>query len=103
MELQGKRLVLGVTGGIAAYKAAELVRLLGKPGAEVQVAMTAGATHLVTATPLQAMSGCPTLLRTSTCCGRLTCFWLPRPRPISWRALRTAWPTACWRPWCWHA
>ena len=32
MELQGKRIVLGVTGGIAAYKAAELVRLLGKQG-----------------------------------------------------------------------
>ena len=50
MELQGKRIVLGVTGGIAAYKAAELVRLLGKQGAEVQVAMTEGATHFVTAT-----------------------------------------------------
>ena len=35
MELNGKRIVLGVTGGIAAYKAAELVRLLGKQGAEV--------------------------------------------------------------------
>jgi phosphopantothenoylcysteine decarboxylase/phosphopantothenate--cysteine ligase len=42
MELQGKRIVLGVTGGIAAYKAAELVRLLGKQGADVQVAMTEG-------------------------------------------------------------
>lgn len=36
MELKGKRLVLGVTGGIAAYKAAELVRLLVREGAEVQ-------------------------------------------------------------------
>lgn len=57
MELQGKRIVLGVTGGIAAYKAAELVRLLGKQGAEVQVAMTEGATHFVTATTFQALSG----------------------------------------------
>ena len=40
MELQGKRIVLGVTGGIAAYKAAELLRLLSKQGAEVQVAMS---------------------------------------------------------------
>ncbi len=59
MELNGKRIVLGVTGGIAAYKAAELVRLLGKQGAEVQVAMTEGATHFVTATTFQALSGKP--------------------------------------------
>ena len=59
MELQGKRIVLGVTGGIAAYKAAELVRLLGKQGADVQVAMTDGATHFVTATTFQALSGKP--------------------------------------------
>ena len=59
MELLGKRIVLGVTGGIAAYKAAELVRLLGKQGAEVQVAMTEGASHFVTATTFQALSGKP--------------------------------------------
>lgn len=59
MELNGKRIVLGVTGGIAAYKAAELVRLLGKQGAEVQVAMTEGATHFVTTTTFQALSGKP--------------------------------------------
>ncbi len=59
MELQAKRIVLGVTGGIAAYKAAELVRLLGKQGADVQVAMTEGATHFVTATTFQALSGKP--------------------------------------------
>jgi phosphopantothenoylcysteine decarboxylase/phosphopantothenate--cysteine ligase len=62
MELSGKRIVLGVTGGIAAYKAAELVRLLGKQGAEVQVAMTEGATHFVTATTFQALSGKPVYL-----------------------------------------
>ncbi len=59
MELQGKRIVLGVTGGIAAYKAAELLRLLSKRGAEVQVAMTEGATHFVTPTTFQALSGKP--------------------------------------------
>ncbi|MBL8417519.1 MAG: bifunctional phosphopantothenoylcysteine decarboxylase/phosphopantothenate--cysteine ligase CoaBC [Dechloromonas sp.] len=59
MELQGKRIVLGVTGGIAAYKAAELLRLLAKQGAEVQVAMTEGATHFVTPTTFQALSGKP--------------------------------------------
>lgn len=62
MELQGKRIVIGVTGGIAAYKAAELVRLLGKQGADVQVAMTEGATHFVTATTFQALSGKPVYL-----------------------------------------
>jgi phosphopantothenoylcysteine decarboxylase/phosphopantothenate--cysteine ligase len=40
--MAGKRIVLGVTGGIAAYKAAELVRLLVKAGATVQVVMTEG-------------------------------------------------------------
>lgn len=59
MELKGKRIVLGVTGGIAAYKAAELLRLLSKQGAEVQVAMTEGATHFVTTTTFQALSGKP--------------------------------------------
>lgn len=59
MELQGKRIVLGVTGGIAAYKAAELVRLLSKQGAEVQVAMSEAATHFVTPVTFQALSGNP--------------------------------------------
>ena len=53
----GPRYVLGVTGGIAAYKAAELVRLLVKDGATVDVAMTAAAQHFVTATTFQALSG----------------------------------------------
>ncbi|MEI7432180.1 MAG: bifunctional phosphopantothenoylcysteine decarboxylase/phosphopantothenate--cysteine ligase CoaBC [Betaproteobacteria bacterium] len=57
MELTGKRIALGITGGIAAYKAAELVRLLIKQGASVQVAMTEAATHFVTPTTFQALSG----------------------------------------------
>ena len=59
MELSGKRIVLGVTGGIAAYKAAELVRLLIKQGATVQVVMTEAATHFVTPVTFQALSGNP--------------------------------------------
>jgi phosphopantothenoylcysteine decarboxylase/phosphopantothenate--cysteine ligase len=59
MDLSGKKILLGVTGGIAAYKAAELVRLLIKQGAEVQVAMTEAATHFVTAVTFQALSGKP--------------------------------------------
>jgi phosphopantothenoylcysteine decarboxylase / phosphopantothenate---cysteine ligase len=59
MELQGKRVVLGVTGGIAAYKSAELLRLLVKCGADVQVAMTESATRFVTPMTFQALSGKP--------------------------------------------
>ena len=59
MELSGKRIVLGVTGGIAAYKAAELLRLLIKQGATVQVVMTEAATHFVTPVTFQALSGNP--------------------------------------------
>jgi phosphopantothenoylcysteine decarboxylase/phosphopantothenate--cysteine ligase len=51
------RYVLGITGGIAAYKTAELTRLLVKDGAEVDVVMTAAAQHFVTATTFQALSG----------------------------------------------
>jgi phosphopantothenoylcysteine decarboxylase/phosphopantothenate--cysteine ligase len=53
------RLLLGVTGSIAAYKAAELVRLLKEWGIEVQVVMTAGATRFVTPLTFQALSGRP--------------------------------------------
>ena len=59
MELQHKHIVLGVSGGIAAYKAAELVRLLVKAGATVQVVMTTAATQFVTPVTFQALSGRP--------------------------------------------
>ena len=59
MELSGKRILLGVTGGVAAYKAAELVRLLTKQGASVQVAMTDAASRFVTPVTFQALSGKP--------------------------------------------
>ncbi len=59
MELAGKHIVLGVTGGIAAYKAAELVRLLLGEGASVQVVMSEAATHFVTPVTFQALSGKP--------------------------------------------
>ncbi|MCC6195980.1 MAG: bifunctional phosphopantothenoylcysteine decarboxylase/phosphopantothenate--cysteine ligase CoaBC [Burkholderiales bacterium] len=51
------RIVLGITGGIAAYKAAELTRLFVKAGITVDVVMTAAATHFVTPTTYQALSG----------------------------------------------
>ncbi|MBC7357570.1 MAG: bifunctional phosphopantothenoylcysteine decarboxylase/phosphopantothenate--cysteine ligase CoaBC [Desulfacinum sp.] len=59
--LRGKSILLGVTGGIAAYKAAELVRLLDKQGAVVQVVMTAAARQFITPLTLQALSGRPVL------------------------------------------
>src|SRR5450830_370043 len=57
MELTGKRIVLGLSGGVACYKAAELCRALTKAGAEVQVVMTDAATHFITAVTMQALSG----------------------------------------------
>jgi phosphopantothenoylcysteine decarboxylase / phosphopantothenate---cysteine ligase len=57
IELKGRKLVLGVTGGVAAYKAAELVRLLGKAGADVHVVLTEGGARFVTAVTFQALSG----------------------------------------------
>jgi len=58
-QLVNKRILLGVTGSIAAYKAAELVRRLGEAGAEVRVVMTRGATEFVTPMTFQALSGHP--------------------------------------------
>ncbi|MFY9179774.1 MAG: flavoprotein, partial [Venatoribacter sp.] len=48
LSLVNKRILLGITGGIAAYKACELVRLFTKAGAQVQVVMTAGAQEFIT-------------------------------------------------------
>lgn len=58
-RLANKRIVLGVSGGIAAYKAAELIRRLRDAGAEVQVVMTAAAQQFITPLTLQALSGHP--------------------------------------------
>ena len=57
--MQSKRILLGVTGGIAAYKSPDLVRRLRERGAEVQVVMTAAAREFVTSTTFQAVSGRP--------------------------------------------
>ena len=58
-NLANKRIIVGISGGIAAYKAAELVRQLVKQGAEVRVVMTAGAQEFITPLTLQALSGNP--------------------------------------------
>ena len=57
--LSNRRVILGVTGGIAAYKAAELVRSLTKAGAQVQVVLSEAAKAFVTPLTLQALSGHP--------------------------------------------
>jgi phosphopantothenoylcysteine decarboxylase/phosphopantothenate--cysteine ligase len=59
MTLTGKKILLGITGGIAAYKAAELTRHLVKAGADVRVAMTEAATRFVGTATMQALSGQP--------------------------------------------
>lgn len=59
MTLQGKQILLGISGGIAAYKAAELTRLLIKAGASVRVCMTPAACEFITPLTLQALSGHP--------------------------------------------
>jgi len=59
LDLAGKRIVLGLTGGIACYKAAELLRLLVKAGALVRVVMTEAARQFITPVTMQALSGLP--------------------------------------------
>src|SRR4030066_1495849 len=54
--LKGKKIVLGITGGIAAYKAAELTRALIKEGAQVKVIMTKSATEFITPLTMQTLS-----------------------------------------------
>ncbi len=59
MDLKGKKIVLGLSGGVACYKAAELCRALTREGASVQVVMSDAATHFITAVTMQALSGNP--------------------------------------------
>ncbi|CAM5790661.1 bifunctional phosphopantothenoylcysteine decarboxylase/phosphopantothenate--cysteine ligase CoaBC [Castellaniella caeni] len=61
-ELSGKRIILGLTGGIACYKSAELLRRLQDEGATVDVVMTAAASRFITAETMQALSGRPVWL-----------------------------------------
>ena len=57
MRLKGKKIILGITGSIAAYKAAFLLRLLIKEGAEVQVVITPAGKEFITPVTLSALSG----------------------------------------------
>ena len=91
--LAGKRIVLGVTGGIAAYKAVEVCRRLVDAGAHVVPVMTKGAEHFVGARRCQALASEPvqtalwddpdTRSRTPSSASRPTSCSSPRPRPGS--------------------
>jgi phosphopantothenoylcysteine decarboxylase / phosphopantothenate---cysteine ligase len=59
MTLKGKRILLGITGGVAAYKSAALTRLLVRAGADARVAMTESATRFIGTATMQALSGQP--------------------------------------------
>ena len=59
--LAGKHIILGITGGIAAYKSAVLLRLLIKAGAEVQVVITPNGKQFITPVTLSALSGKPVI------------------------------------------
>ena len=61
MRLKSKKIILGVTGSIAAYKAAMLLRLLVKEGAEVQVVITSAGKEFITPVTLSALSGKPVI------------------------------------------
>ncbi len=63
MNLTGKHILLGVSGGIAAYKSCELLRLLQKKGAEVRVCMTEAATQFVAPLTFASLSKCPVYLK----------------------------------------
>ncbi|TCV01652.1 phosphopantothenate-cysteine ligase /phosphopantothenoylcysteine decarboxylase [Paracandidimonas soli] len=63
-DLAGKRIVLGLTGGIACYKSAEFLRRAQDHGAVVDVVMTPAATHFITPTTMQALSGNPVFIDT---------------------------------------
>ena len=57
MHFTNKNILLGVTGGVAAYKSAEVIRLFKKQGADVRVVMTESAKEFITPLTLQAVSG----------------------------------------------
>jgi phosphopantothenoylcysteine decarboxylase/phosphopantothenate--cysteine ligase len=69
LDLQGRRILLGLSGGVACYKAAELARELARAGASVQVVMTDAALQFITPVTMQALTGQPVF----------TSQWDPRP------------------------
>ena len=101
-----KHILLGITGGIAAYKSCELVRLLKKTGAFCSVVMTDSATEFVSPLTFQALSGNPVLSDTYSGASsngmahinlraKPTHFLLRPQLPIRLLKLPTDWPTTC--------
>ena len=106
LDLAGKHIVLGLSGGIACYKAADFTRELVKAGATVQVVMTAAAEAFITPITLQALSNRNvytsqgtranrTRWRTSTSRAEPMRSSLRRPVPTSWPSSRRAAPMTC--------
>ncbi len=62
MDLSGKHVVLGITGGIAAYRAADIARALTKRGARVHCILTKNATHFITRQTMETLTGCPAVV-----------------------------------------
>ena len=71
--LKGKHIILGITGGIAAYKSVSLLRLLVKAGAEVQVVITPAGKEFITPVTLSALSGKPVISEFFTANGYCAC------------------------------
>lgn len=77
--LKGKKIVLGITGSIAAYKACHIIRGLIKQGAEVQVVITPAGKEFITPITLSALTGKPVIsefLRNVTGHGTVTWIWV---------------------------
>ena len=94
LSLIHKQVLLGITGGIAAYKSAELCRLLVKAGADVRVVMTSAACEFITPLTMQALSGhrvhtdlldeaAEAAMGHIERAGQIW-FWLRPPAPILW-------------------
>ena len=112
MIYDGKRILLGVSGGIAAYKAAELARRLVSGGAKVKVVMTRAAQEFVSLLTFQALTGEKVA---TTMFGRRETPWSTwpwgkgwrplcslRPRPIFWARWPQASGTICSAPSSWR-
>ena len=109
-SLEGRTVVLGVTGGVAAYKAADLTSKLVKEGAQVRVVMTGHACQFVSPATFESLSGGPVYTQLFHQAYEIShipwpsppiCWRWPPPRPISWPRWPPASPTTCCPPPTW--
>lgn len=105
--LKGKKIVLGITGSIAAYKACYIIRALVKAGAEVQVVITPAGKEFITPITLSALTQKPVISdffsqRDGTWHSHVALgLWadamvIARARHRPWARWRAGWPTICW-------